>query len=458
MATDNKPKFQQYDNGLEAVNITNRTLNTSLIGFTVGTRDDPEWLDGAAHLTEHIICRGAPVRLAERFAAQEKNRRKPVTDEEVNRVLRRYLGGSHGPGINIFTMHSHTGYGHADLLRRKYMETVFGTFAQVIRDGMYALRRMDHDKTVLDLHGFRIEKPAVDNETGLNNDDPFLIATKAGMRLLYRTNPARRFGDSEPAQLATVKLGRLKGWAQGHYVPGKMRIVMLGPDPLETEKMIRDAELDQLPAWEPAPRAVVDPGDIVPELTGVREQVIERPGLGMTHVLLLWPTEPFLTPDACALDVLGEVMDGRTEDIVREGNILLPGGVYHPEPGWDATSTHGTFSLWFATRGGRAHADELTGRVLADLKRLPDDDSLAFRRHVQDCRDYLLDAFLENYRYNPGELSELILSYIANGDEELERFQGYRSRLKAVTPEDVRGAARKYLTPDRFVRVVVQPA
>jgi predicted Zn-dependent peptidase len=451
-----KINFAPLDNGAVVVSQSNSGLNASTIGFLVGAREDPEWFEGAAHTTEHIMIRGASDRV---LAAREKaGKELPVSGRELTRYMRRYLGGTSGWGMNVYTMHTHTAYGHQDLLYRRYQHLLFGSFARTVRDGMYELRSMQHDAGILDLESLRVEKAAVDNETGENNDDPYMIVMKAGLRQLYRTNPARFWGDSDPSQLATVRMGRLKQWAMGHYVPANMRIILIGPNQNEALRMVGEAGLDQIPAWDPAPRKEIDQSDVVPTLHDVRREVIFRPGIGMTHVLLQWPTEPSTSRDYYALRVLADLLKDRVEDFARENNQRLPGGVYHPLVEWEGASTYGFLRLWFATRGGRVHADELTGQILELIAQIRDGLLETFEEDAEDCRGYLIDAYREAANQSPGEYVDLMLEYLSNGDNKLERLLRYPKRIAGVTPNRVLGVARKYLHTDRFVHVILQPA
>jgi predicted Zn-dependent peptidase len=435
----------QLDNGVEVWNLANQNLSASAIGFMVGCRNDPEWLDGAAHLTEHCLIREGCA----------------LTSRQVNRVMNRHLGGSNGDGMNVYTLHSHTAYGHQDLLRRKYLYEVFGTFAQIIRDGMYDLRRIKaRDCRVLTTNAFNTERAAVANETAENDDFAPFIALKAALRLLYRTNPARRWGDSDLPQLSRVKLGRLKQWAQGYYVPRNMRVVLVGPTRDEAIRMVREAELDAIdPQGEwTATDWDYDRSDRVPVLENIRSQVIEYPGIKMRYAALLWPTETYGHKHSSALQVLARVLKDRIEDELRENNTDPSAGVYHPEVSWEAASSHGYLQVSFATIGTEAYAEQAVAKVLQVIDRLKSDTSEALEEDCFDRRNNLVDDFLEDYRFAPGRLSDRALQAFANGDPRLDKLKEYHHKVRAVTPDHVRQVATIYLPTDKYVRVLVRPA
>jgi predicted Zn-dependent peptidase len=441
----NDPVITSFENGMEMVTIANRLLNTSTIGFTVGMRDDPPWFDGATHTTEHLIFR----------------RGSTFSGRAVNRMMRRHLGGSNGPGMNVYTMHSHCAFGHQDLLRRRHLHHVFGMNGRILFDNLFDMRRLrgtDDRPLIIDQDVYDLERAAVHNEDGEYVDSHMHEATKCAYAALYRGgNPARRVGTGDEAQMRVTKLGRLKQWAQGQFVPSRMRVILLGPTANEGLRMVREVGFNELPAWKSSPQ-VYCPSDEVPVLTDVREVVTERPGIEMCYLSLVWPTDTAYKCDRLALEVLESVLKDRVEEAIREENRLFDGGLYHPAVDWDATSSHGAFSVLLATRGDWDYARSLVDRVLAVIERLKNDVSEAMDEDVKDSRENLADVFIEEYKFNPGALTDRMLSALANGDPELKKFRVYHSDVIRVTSKRVREAARQYLHPDRYVLSVVRSA
>ncbi len=449
MSLYNEPQLKPLGNGAMLCSMAHSSLNISTIGFLVGCRNDPCWYCGLFHDVEHNMCRGAKEIPGRHI--------KRVTSRQVDRMMRRHLGGSNGPGMNVYTLHDRTSYGHLDLLYLKYLKYVFGTNAGMIRDGMYDLRRFKpHPDNIIDADVHQLEKAAVGAETGENDDVLDLAVYKMALKLLYTTNPARFFGDSDPVQLEQVKLGRKKQFAAGWYVPRKLRIIILGPTQKQAMRMVKEAELDQIPDWEPAVWSY-DHSDDIPVLSGIREEIVERANIVMTHQCLMWPTETSQTPDRYALEVLVGVLKDRLEYELREKNRVHRGGVYHPLVDWDHTTSNGYLSLHFATRGEWLHAQDLLARALKVVEQLKTDQSVALDEDVRDSRENLADDFLEDFHFGT-HLADRILAAMAKGDDNLEDFKQYRQRILHVTAKQVRAVAAKYLTTDKFVKAVIRPA
>ena len=451
-----KPRFKQFENGLKVVCIPNSIFNTGTIMYRVGSREDPEWFEGAAHAFEHMAIRGVPADQVLRYLGT-KFGSNPVPERELYRLMRRYLGGTDGEGMGVYTMHTHTAYGHGDLLKRRYMHEVLGAYARVLRDVMYDIHDPYNREPTLTDGNFAIECAAVDNETTMNQDDGYFSAMRLAQSMLYWKNPIRRWGFGDEEQLRSVSCRGLMDWAKGFYVPERMYVVMIGPGLGEATKFVREHELDQLPAWEPTGETP-DIGDIYPQLKNTYVRREQKKGLRMRHIVMLWPIDPAASRDRYALQVLAGSLKERIEDEVRDRNTQMPGGVYHPAVDLDATSTYGFIRVWLATKGNDAHVEELTERTLQIIRHFKQDRSALMEEDVLDRRVFLRDDFVSTFKYFASTLSERVLSAIADdGDEDLSEFMQYGDRIGAVSVRDVRRVAQKYLHEDRFVRAIVGP-
>jgi predicted Zn-dependent peptidase len=313
--------------------------------------------------------------------------------------------------------------------------------AGLVGDAMEdAWRMRASDEAILSPRIFKVEHAAVTHETAENNEWPGMIGFREARKLLYRSNPARFEGDSEPEQFANIKLGTVKQWTQQHLVAETLRIIVLGPTRDAAVRLLRGTELNNLPA-RTAVKPVFDASDLVPSLTGIVRREYPRAGSRMRHVCMLWPTDVEGCRYSLPLEVLARVLKDRVEEALREEAM----GVYHPHVDWDRTSTH-------------AGCEDMVQRTLHVIEALKRDGSDAFVEDVDDSRFYLANSYLEDYHYTPGAFADRILDALSNGDGALENFNAYYSDMLHVSPARVRAAARKYLPTDRFVITTVRPA
>jgi predicted Zn-dependent peptidase len=427
-------------NDMLVVYMPDTASQVSAVAALRGHADDPEWLDGAAHLAEHVLCRAS----------------NTYDDRQVNLLLEKLFGGSDGDDIRVYTTWTETVYGHDQLYTRAMMKEAFLLMASLVRDGVLECHNMRG--RLYDLKGLLVERAAVHNETRMYRDDAPRRISDHLYRLLYRDNPVRRPGDADIAQMRKLtKVGRLKQWMAGQYVPANLAVFLLGLGETEALQWVAETGLDQLKGNYVATPPADSHGDSFPQLDGIRETIVPRAGISQTHVGLAWPTSPLLAPDQCALEVLTRIVKSRTEGMLREENTDIDAGVYHPAAIWYSTRLHGMLEIWFSTVGNETYVEFAQASVLAMLRGLKDDTSTAFSDEVGAISFNLQAACMMERKLLPGVLLERAVTHAANGDRDLVKLEARPALLAAVTPAMVREAAGRYLDPDRFVRAVIRP-
>lgn len=430
------------NNGMLVVSWANRFANISGTGVAAGAADDPEWLDGADHLWEHFVCR----------------RSTTYDDRQVNVMLERYFGGSDGPDINVVTSWDHTFYGHHDLRHRAYLKDTYPLMATMVRDAVIETHNNRQDDSRLyDLKGLLVERPAVRNETAMYRDDLPRRISDLLHQELYRTNPAKRPGDADISQLRRLtKVGRLKMWASGHYVPEKMFTILGGPTQQQALEMVARVELDQLKPYKAA-QSLYDGSDDLPVLKGRRDITIDRPGIRQIHVGMAWPTESFTTSDAPAIEVLARVLKMRIEGALREENTNFDAGIYHPAVTWYRSRHHGLLEVWFATVGDEPYVEQAEALILGICQGLKTDPSQAFDDECNAVRLNIFDTIDYEFGFNHEGLCDRIIDHIGGGDRELLLLDSLRKRSYGVKPAHVRAMADKYLSSEGYVRAMIRP-
>lgn len=430
------------NNGMLVISRANSSHSVSGVGVTRGTVNDPPWLEGAAHLAEHMVCR----------------RSHTYSDRQVTLMMERLFGGTNDSDIKVFTTWTNTFYGHDDLLRRADMREAFMLMASLVHDAVIEVHNTHRsDGRLYSLNELLVERSAVHNETQRYMDNLERQVTVALHELVYRSNPVRRDGCANLDQLRKLtKMGRLRQWMSEHYAPANMVAIFMGPKQAEALELVARAELDQLKDYRSS--AQVDAcGDSLPQLSGIVERVVWRPGIHQTHVGLGWPTQSFTSQESPALNVLVRVLKLRVEELLREKNTRFDAGVYHPMATWYATAYHGLMELWFATVGDGNYVTVAEGMVLDMIRHLRDDTGMALAEEVAAIKAHLYSSFEYEQRFNAGGFCERILEHVSNGDRELALLSSYKRRLLAVTPEKIRALAGEYLSTENFARVVIHP-
>ena len=445
MRINGRINVTEFDNGIHLYSMANSSINFSAIGFRSGSIHDPPGLSGMNHLIEHMSCRRG-VRYSER---------------DTNRVFNRYMGGTHGPEINVRCDRSSVLYGHDDLRRREHMWKCFDMYADMIRSVM--LDAYGLGPKVLDVNALKVEKGAVHNEHRLRGTDV------AGEHLydlvhwnLYRTNPARYRVDCGRKALKKITLEQARQFVRDRYTTESMIVVLIGPKNNEAVEKVREYFGD-LPKRSPTPLGY-DHSDDFPVLDGIRSFELVRPGIRQSHVAIAFPTVGYISKNpkkklhAIALDVLTAIWESRIEQRLREENIRFKAGIYHPASHTPRTFTHGLAMAQFATVGDDKYVECAVEMVVEECEKLKLDETSEFNEDCEDAKNYLNDSFEQMLLWYPSALCEAIVEATCNGDPNLKGFVDYQKRLKRVTPRILREVANQYFTtPDRFVKVVIKP-
>jgi len=439
MRTKERINVTPFDNGIHLYSMANRLLNLSAIGYRRGSIHDPVGLSGMNHLVEHMTCRKGTKH----------------TEREVERIMNRFMGGTHGPEINVRCDRTSVLYGHDDMRRREYMWKCFEMNADLVKSAM--LDAYGIGPRVLSVKGLKTEKAAIHNEYRLRGTD---VVEGHVFDLvhwhMYKVNPARRRVDCVLKDLHEINIEQVRQFIRDGCTTENMFVIFIGPKNNEAVEKVREYFGD-LPKRSPVPLAY-NHSDDFPKLDRVHSFELVRTGIRQHHVAIAFPAGPYLSKDSEALDVLTAIWEYRIERRLREGNTRFNKGIYHPESFFPRTLTHGMVGAWFATVGDSEYVEQAIAIAVEECEKLKVDESMLFNEDCEDRREYLRDAYEQLFLWYPLNLCEAITEATCNEDLKLKHFLSYPKRLSLITPKRLRGVARKYFTtPDCFVRVVVKP-
>lgn len=436
-------------NDMPVVNYANRRLNSAAIVIAAGTLDDPPYLEGAAHTTEHVVCGSSDTH----------------PSGEVALLMEELFGGTDGPDIKVETGFTSTIYSNLDMPNRRECERAFLLHATLYRDAAIESHNTKRIGKTFCLDSVLCERTAVRNEAAWRAHDPYIRISDALHYRLYTANPAKRSGTGDEDHLRKLTFNGLKKWAAGHYVPSKTLIVGVGPTQQEMLDWAAKAGLDDIKKYEGVSNSY-DGSDNQPTLTGILDLTMEQPGvfqlpngkwvIAPSHVGLAWPTETFLSDDGPALQVLARILKARIEAKLRDDNRRFDGGVYHPAATWWSTKYHGLFELWFATIGDASYQEEAEAVMLQACRDIKDDNSDWMKQQCDAVRINLASSVDFDWRWYPDRILDRIVDHWTNGDRKFTRLYSLRQRFMRVRPQDVRRVANKYLATDRYVHAVVR--
>lgn len=375
----------------------------------VGARDESPAERGYSHFAEHMLFKGT-----ERFG-------RGFVDREVE---------TFGGRTNAGTSYDYTFY-YMLLPASRALQGI-----EVLADMAF---RATFEPAELDR-----EREVVFEEFRLGEDNPRMSLVRRLYDLAFEGHAYGHavLGDMEILRVATRE--SLRGYYARHYVPENMTVVVVGAvNPHEVRDAVRSA-------FSTAPAAGyrrVEP-ELAAPVEGGRDDVVERPerqaflGLG-------WTAPPLGHEDMFAVDLLAHVLGGsrssRLHQALREQARLVStvGASY------GALQRGGLVSVTAQLEAADVEAVE--GAVMDEVRRLQEGgisgDELARALAAAEAQHLFSRETAEGLAIAYGRAETLWTL-------QAERF--YLEDLRAVTRDDVRRAARQYLT-DAYARLGFVP-
>jgi len=201
-------------------------------------------------------------------------------------------------------------------------------------------------------------------------------------------------------------------------------------------------------AWAPG---TVEPDNFPPppERTSRHAYVVDRPGSAQANIIIanhgITRTDPDYFPLLVMHTILGANASSRLFMNLREDK----GYTYGAYSSLDARRTAGTFRATAEVR------TPVTGDSLKEffyeLERIRTEP--VSEKEISDAKSYLTGVFPIRLETQEGVIDQLVqikMFGLANDYLEL-----YRSRVQAVTIEQIQGVAQKYVQPDKAALVIV---
>ncbi len=410
----------QLDNGLDVlVREDHRApVITVMVWFKAGSIDEAPYETGLAHVLEHMMFKGS----------------KRLDAGEFSRTVARF-GGSD----NAFTSYDFTAY------FQQYEASRLPLALELEAERLKNLK--------IDDESFRRELQVVMEERRQRTDDKPTALAWEKFQAVARPGT----GYAHPIigwrdLLAQLQPQQARDWYERFYVPGNATLVIAGDVTLERVRPLVEKFFADLPRGETPPR----PETTLNPPPGERRMTLRLPV--RVPALYMSYNVPSLTTadhqgDFYALTMLGGVLDGgtsaRMESHLVRGQRLAAG----LGAGYDGLQRgNGTFTIT-ATPNPEVSLDELEAAIKAEIEKIaeqpPSEAEMdRVRAGVLAEQIYQRDSVM-GQAMELGTLSVLGLDWrlAARFDENLE----------AVTPEQVRQAARDWLVAERSAVAHVIP-
>jgi zinc protease len=410
----------QLANGLRVIVKEDHRAPTAvhMVWYRAGSMDEVSGASGVAHVLEHMMFKGT----------------KTVKSGEFSRRI-----AAAGGRENAFTNRDYTAY-----------------FQQVPKDALPLMMQLEADRMsnllVTETEFSREIKVVMEERRLRTEDQPRALVAEALNAEAYFAHPYRWPVIGWMNDLEHMRHADARNWYARWYVPNNAVVVVVGDVKADevfalAQKYYGRIKARPLPERKP---------QIEPEQRGVRRAVVKAPA-ELPYLLMGWkcPVLRNVGQDLqpYALEVLAGVLDGNesarlNQSLVRNSRIASEVGA-----GYDATARGPGMCFLEGTPSQGRSAAELEAGLRAELARVVDngvtEEELArVKAQVVASQVFKRDSIF-GQAMEIGQFETTGLSH-RDIDRVLER-------IKAVTAEQVRAAAKQYFADDNLTVVVLDP-
>ncbi|MBN1774062.1 MAG: insulinase family protein [Deltaproteobacteria bacterium] len=339
------------------------------------------------------------------------------------------------------------------------VEDLGGTFRiSTDRDAVYHVLSVpsEHAATALETLAEVVTEPAFPEEEverhrgrelgrlALLRADPNYVAQVVLFRELYGDHPYARV-DATPESLALIQREHLVTFHRDRYAADGAFLIVAGDVDAAALRPLVDEAFGTWRTGAATPMPVPDP----PAIPARRVLLVDRPGSSQTTIQVGFVTVPQRDPDFPALTVAADVLGGSASARLFLNLRERHGWTYGAYSSLEETADRAPATV-FSDVEAEASGEALV-EVMGELRRLrttePGREELAAR---QGYLTRILPLRVET----PLNLAYMLAQLELNGLP-ADYWDTYAERINAVTPEQVRQAADRFLDDGRAVVVVV---
>jgi zinc protease len=235
-----------------------------------------------------------------------------------------------------------------------------------------------------------------------------------------------------------------------YYVPNNASLAIAGDiDPARTKALVQEWFSD-VPRGKPVPPLGIPPASITQEKRLVHEDKVQLPRLYIS-----WITPRHFAPGDAELDVLSNILTGSKNARLFKRLVYDLQIAQDVSSGQESSFLGSKFSIVVTARAGHTLA-ELEEVVREELQRIKDEPPTLreVQRAVNGFEANFLDR-LEQIGGFGGKADQLNAYFTETGNPDY--FNEDLSRYRALSPEDIRNAARTFLRDDGNVVLSIVP-
>jgi zinc protease len=414
--TSKPPATFTLGNGLKVVIIPDhRTpVVTQMIWYKVGSADETPGKSGLAHFLEHLMFKGTSKHPAGEFSQT---------------VLR--VGGNE----NAFTSTDYTGY-----------------FQRVPREQLPKMMEFEADRMtglILKDENVLPERDVVLEEYNMRvANNPEARLTEQIMAALYLNHPYGRPVIGWHHEIEKLDREDALAFYKRFYAPNNAILVIAGDVDAKDVRPMVERAFGDVPAQPAIPARRIRPQEplpVAPRTVTLSDPRVEQPSMRRYYLV---PSATTATAgESPALDVLAQLMGGGSNSYLYRALVIDRPLAVSASAGYQSTSLDPTqFMISAAPKPGVefAQVEQVIDQVIADIAENPvrAEDLERVKTQLIAGAIYAQDNQATLARWYGGALSTGL---------SIEDIRSWPDRIRAVTAQQVRAAAQKWLDKKRSV-------
>ena len=379
---------------------------TFMVTYHVGSRNEAVGHTGSTHLLEHMMFKGT-----EKYNKEKGN--------DITSILQ-----SIGAQINATTWNDRTNY--YALLPSEHLNKVI----EIEADRMRNLLLKDEDR--------QPEMTVVRNEFEQGENEPFSALNKNIWATAYQAHPYHHSTIGWRSDIEGVSTERLKQFYDMYYWPNNATVTVIGD--FEKEETLQKI-LDEYGSIPKSPNPIPEMYTTEPEQEGARRLIVKRSGetgiVGIAH-----KTPEGLNKDYFTLQVLARILgEGKSSRLYKK---LVDKGMATSLFMWDYPFRDNGLFITYAFLTPETKHEDVEKVILDEYESIKTngitDQELARAKGQTKAQ-------LAYVRDGSFSIASVLNEAIAIGD--WTNYTKFLERTNAVTKEDVREVAKKYLIEDK---------
>ena len=402
----------QLINGLKVLTkeVHAAPVASSYIWYKVGSRNERPGLTGVSHWVEHMLFKGTPKFSKERIG--------------------RFIEGN-GGRWNAFTSNDYTAY--YETLPAGKISVALALESDRMQNSVFDPDEVEAERTVI-----------LSEREGYENTPQFVLREEV-QATAYKAHPYQWGIIGWPSDLKTMTRDDLYSYYSERYVPNNATLVLVGD--FDTAELMKQVEnyFGPLAPGEP----ITGPSTVEPEQRGERRVTVRKEG-ALAYVAIVHHIPAAGNPDFYPLEVISTVLSmGKTSRFYRAlvDKQLATSAYFYPDFAKDAG-----LAWTFAEAQVNVEPSTLEKALLEQIDRIQNDTltEVELEKAINQTEAYFIFS-LDSVSNQAAQIGyyETIYDY--------KYLDTYLDNIRSVTGEQIREAAKKYLTEDNRTVGYFQP-